>query len=555
MESEEDRLYIRNEIEKLPVHQRTVIVYFYYLNMSVKEIAKILSCNENTIKSRLFSGRVLLKKSIEAFQKQVGTKLAFSMLPLSQVLGNNALRYSISGNAAKAIFLSISSEVGIGIGHISLLWQVKKFIEKMVKKVTPVGALIAILLFLLSVSAVAAVGLYQTGVFDLDGKNGGLEGHTGQNLSQISSALVASSSAEPTLDPSSGDSQTSGNQSGANDSVKDASSIDNADDNNKTNKSNPSETKPNVLSATVVPIKHGTTTTTNASDDSNHLTNPTDLADSAGVSDTPTPVSTVVPSLTPTPAITSTPTLPPVIIIPPEATATPTPTPSTTPTPTPTPTATPTPTGGATSTAAEVAALITGIASPAQGDSYLVLPQVPAGYSIVIKSSGDVGIIAVDGKITLPKTQQTVAVILTITKSDDNTAADTSSIDVVVPRVLSSSADMDLTSASGTNLSGVLVKEDTSIAHQTGDIESNQTLLIVTISSANKSSAVLVPVVDHATVTAAVASSDAGAGGTKSGDYVPVDSNMFDVKTQNFLWIKVVSEDLTTTRYYSLYVQ
>lgn len=61
--------YIRNEegqmlhteIERLDIKQRTVIVLFYFNNLSVKEIAKIMGCFEGTVKSRLSSARKKLK--------------------------------------------------------------------------------------------------------------------------------------------------------------------------------------------------------------------------------------------------------------------------------------------------------------------------------------------------------------------------------------------------------------------------------------------------------------------------------------------------------------
>lgn len=49
----------------LPVNYRIIIHLYYYEELSVKEISDILKLNENTITSRLYRGRKLLKKVLE----------------------------------------------------------------------------------------------------------------------------------------------------------------------------------------------------------------------------------------------------------------------------------------------------------------------------------------------------------------------------------------------------------------------------------------------------------------------------------------------------------
>ena len=49
----------------LPIKYRTVIYLFYYEDLSIKEIAKILNSKESTIKSQLSRGRDLLKKNLK----------------------------------------------------------------------------------------------------------------------------------------------------------------------------------------------------------------------------------------------------------------------------------------------------------------------------------------------------------------------------------------------------------------------------------------------------------------------------------------------------------
>lgn len=53
------------EVLKLPIKLREVIILFYYKDLSVEEISTILQLNENTIKTRLFRAREKLKIKLE----------------------------------------------------------------------------------------------------------------------------------------------------------------------------------------------------------------------------------------------------------------------------------------------------------------------------------------------------------------------------------------------------------------------------------------------------------------------------------------------------------
>lgn len=52
---------VYDKVLTLPQKYRTVIYLFYYEDLSIKDIAKILHTNENTIKTRLSRARVKLK--------------------------------------------------------------------------------------------------------------------------------------------------------------------------------------------------------------------------------------------------------------------------------------------------------------------------------------------------------------------------------------------------------------------------------------------------------------------------------------------------------------
>lgn len=64
--------YIRKEqadmlheaIEKLDIKQKTVIILYYFNELTIKEIANIMGCFEGTVKSRLYSARKKLKNNL-----------------------------------------------------------------------------------------------------------------------------------------------------------------------------------------------------------------------------------------------------------------------------------------------------------------------------------------------------------------------------------------------------------------------------------------------------------------------------------------------------------
>ncbi len=58
-------------IRKLDIKYRTMIIYYYYNQMSTKEIATACNCLEGTVKSRLFTARGQLKKYLQQAEQEV----------------------------------------------------------------------------------------------------------------------------------------------------------------------------------------------------------------------------------------------------------------------------------------------------------------------------------------------------------------------------------------------------------------------------------------------------------------------------------------------------
>ena len=53
----------------LPLHFRTPLILAYVEGWSHREIARVVGCRENTIKTRIHRGRQLLKQKLEPYQK------------------------------------------------------------------------------------------------------------------------------------------------------------------------------------------------------------------------------------------------------------------------------------------------------------------------------------------------------------------------------------------------------------------------------------------------------------------------------------------------------
>lgn len=69
--NQEESRALYEQIAKLGLKHQTVIILYYYNELSVKEIAKVMGCLEGTVKSRLNIARNKLKTSlIELNQKQ-----------------------------------------------------------------------------------------------------------------------------------------------------------------------------------------------------------------------------------------------------------------------------------------------------------------------------------------------------------------------------------------------------------------------------------------------------------------------------------------------------
>lgn len=89
--------------------------------------------------------------------------------------------------------------------------------------------------------------------------------------------------------------------------------------------------------------------------------------------------------------------------------------------------------GTADITAEQVADGINSISAPDVNATSLTLPKMPDGFTLAIKGSDALDVIALDGTVAIRSTNTEVHLVLEVTKVSDGTKADTNSISVTVP--------------------------------------------------------------------------------------------------------------------------
>ncbi len=62
--AQDERTTLTNALFELPITYREVVILYYYQELKVREIADILTCAENTVKTRLHRARKMLQEKL-----------------------------------------------------------------------------------------------------------------------------------------------------------------------------------------------------------------------------------------------------------------------------------------------------------------------------------------------------------------------------------------------------------------------------------------------------------------------------------------------------------
>ncbi|MCR4727719.1 MAG: sigma-70 family RNA polymerase sigma factor, partial [Lachnospiraceae bacterium] len=99
--NKEQQNIIRGILDGLSAEQKICVQYYYFEEMSVKEIAEQMDTSEGTVKSRLNYARKAIKSAVEKFEKEQGTKLySLGALPILLFVYRGAIQDYIVGMAA-----------------------------------------------------------------------------------------------------------------------------------------------------------------------------------------------------------------------------------------------------------------------------------------------------------------------------------------------------------------------------------------------------------------------------------------------------------------------
>lgn len=112
---------IKGIIAELPELQRTAVVAYYFDGFKVEQIAEMMECSINTIKSRLNYARKYIKERVEEKEKKEGYRLhAFGLPVLWLSIKMLAEKTTLTVQAAQNVYNGACSSVGLQATTISV---------------------------------------------------------------------------------------------------------------------------------------------------------------------------------------------------------------------------------------------------------------------------------------------------------------------------------------------------------------------------------------------------------------------------------------------------
>lgn len=112
---------IKGIIEELPELQRTAVVAYYFDGLKVEQIAEMMECSVNTIKSRLNYARKYIKERVEEKERKEGYRLHVFGLPvLWYAIKEMADKTTLTAQAAQGIYNGACFNVGLQAAAITI---------------------------------------------------------------------------------------------------------------------------------------------------------------------------------------------------------------------------------------------------------------------------------------------------------------------------------------------------------------------------------------------------------------------------------------------------
>ena len=108
IDNEATRKIILDVIDALPDGQRACIMYYYYQQYTITQIADLLELNENTVKSRLALARGKIRAALEEKEKKEGIKLYGIPLALTPILRQAMELFETPDGVAERMWENIS---------------------------------------------------------------------------------------------------------------------------------------------------------------------------------------------------------------------------------------------------------------------------------------------------------------------------------------------------------------------------------------------------------------------------------------------------------------
>lgn len=111
---------IRGIIEELPELQKTAVIAYYFDGLKVEQIADMMECSVNTIKSRLNYARKYIKDRIEEKEKKEGYRMhVFGFPVLWFAIKSMADGTTLTTQAAQTVYNEVCSNVGLQAAAIA----------------------------------------------------------------------------------------------------------------------------------------------------------------------------------------------------------------------------------------------------------------------------------------------------------------------------------------------------------------------------------------------------------------------------------------------------